>query len=138
MMLQYHKGKLMANILVVDDEKEICNILELVLSGEGHKVFLAHDGKEALKRMYNVSPDIMILDIKMPGMNGYEVYQRVKQDPFFKGLPILFLSSESPKENELSGYDAETDAYITKPFKLNEIVAKVTTLIKKIKSPPIT
>ena len=119
----------MAKILVVDDEIALCKIIERTLSNEEHEVFLAHDGKEALKRLYTVSPDLIILDVMMPGMDGFEVCSKVREDPFYNELPIIMLTGETSKEDELKAYDSGADVYMEKPFHLSDLLSKINIFI---------
>ncbi len=122
---------MLKKILVVDDEKKICDILEHVLSREGYQVFSAYNGKEALKRLNEVVPDLMILDVRMPKMNGYEVCKRVRKDPQFKKLPILMFTGDFNEENRTMAYKAGADEYLTKLIGLNKLTAIVKSLLKK-------
>ncbi len=116
-------------ILIVDDEEFICNILESALSNEGYEVFRAYDGKEAMRRVYTVSPDLLILDIAMPEMNGYEVCEKIRKDRFYKSLPILMLSGKNEKEDITKGFDSGTNEYVCKPFKVKELLRKIELLL---------
>ena len=123
----------MARILVVDDEAGICNVLENILSKEGHEIFTANNGKEAFRRMYNVSPDLMILDIKMPEMDGNEVCERIEKDPFYSNMPILILSGSIMEDEEKKDIMINK-AIMSKPFEIQELLNKIKILLKENRS----
>lgn len=123
----------MARILVVDDEAEICKVLENILSKEGHEVFTAKDGKEAFRRMYNVSPDLMILDIKMPEMDGYEVCEKIEKDQFYRDMPILILSGSIMGDEEKKDITINKEI-MSKPFEIQDLLNKIKILLKENRS----
>ena len=118
-------------ILVVDDEKSICDVLELVLSREGYEVFSANNGEEALKKLNVVLPDLIILDIIMPGIDGYEVCKRIRENPSFKKIPIIIHTGKSKEEDILKGFKAGANEYLTKPVNLMEFIAAVKRLLNQ-------
>ncbi len=119
-------------ILIVDDEENVCDVIEDALSNKGYEVFRAYDGKEAFKRVYTVSPDLMILDVAMPKMNGYEVCEKIRKDKFYKNLPILMLSGKKEKEDVTKGFDSGTNGYLCKPFKVNELLGTIELLLNNV------
>ena len=121
----------MAKILVVDDNHEIRNILEKHLTAEGHEVVTAADGLEALQILDTSTPDLMTLDISMPGIDGYEVCRRVRQELQRESLPILIISGNINPEDKIKALDLGADKYITKPFEMDELLSTVKTLITR-------
>ncbi|ACB53070.1 two-component hybrid sensor and regulator [Crocosphaera subtropica ATCC 51142] len=114
-----------SNILVVDDTPDNLRLLSAMLSEQGYKVRKALNGKTALNTIHQVAPDLILLDINMPSMNGYEVCQQLKDDPDTKDIPIIFISAlddvlDKVKAFELGGVD-----YITKPFQAEEVIARI-------------
>ena len=116
----------MSNILIADDEKEIVSLLKFYLEPEGYTVFEANDGKEADHIIETQPIDLLIVDIMMPGMNGYEVIKLVRSRQDSKqNIPVLVISAKTLVSDRILGLDLGADDYITKPFEPLEVVAKV-------------
>ncbi|MEW6607581.1 MAG: response regulator [bacterium] len=130
------------HILVVDDEWEIVEVIRTLLEVKGYEVTTAQSGKEALEKLEERLPHLIILDILMPEMNGYEVCKKIRKSPVHKHLPIIILSSKSTVEDEIAGWRMGIDEYITKPFDLEELVAILESIIYRtylgIDSNPLT
>jgi DNA-binding response OmpR family regulator len=116
-------------ILVVDDDKSICEILECILLYEKFKVLFAYSGEEALEKLHDNSPDLVILDVAMPGISGLEVCRRIRKDPIHSRIPIIMLTAKTTKEDRILGYDAGADEYIAKPFDIWELAGRVRILV---------
>jgi two-component system alkaline phosphatase synthesis response regulator PhoP len=110
-------------ILIADDNENIREALTSILEDEGHTLWIAKDGAEALRKVREVSPDILILDVTMPLMSGYEVCRAVKNDPDLKKTFILMLSAKGQAAEQECGKEAGADEYIVKPFSPSEILA---------------
>jgi len=121
----------MKKILVVDDEKAILDLVKRILTRGGFEVITASDGEEGLAKVYSEAPDLMILDINMAGMNGWEVCGKIRGDPLYKHLPIIMLTVRKKKEDQLKGLDLGGDEYITKPFYPKELLARVKTVLQR-------
>ena len=121
----------MKKILVVDDEKDVLDLVRRVLTRGGFEVITASDGKEGLGKVYSEAPDLMILDINMPVMDGWEVCQKIRGDPLYKHLPIIMLTVRRTKKDQLKGLDLGSDEYITKPFYPTELIARVKTVLRR-------
>ena len=121
----------MAHILVVDDEVDLAWALRQSLSDEGYEVSIAQDGKEALGAVARQRPDLIILDIKMPRMDGLEVCHRLRHDPSCAAVPILFLTVRSGIQDRIKGLDEGGDDYLSKPFDLGELKARVRALLRR-------
>ena len=120
-------------ILVVDDERAVRDSLRRALELEGYDVELAADGEEALERLSsNGEPDAVILDILMPKMDGLEVCHRLRREGH--RLPVLMLTARDEVENRVSGLDAGADDYVTKPFALEELLARMRALLRRTSS----
>jgi len=115
----------MKKILIVDDETDIVEILQFVLEAEGYKCITAYDGEEGLKLAKNSMPDLIILDVMMPKINGYKICRLLKFDNKYKNIPILMITARSQDEDKVIGEETGADEYITKPFKVDEVVEKV-------------
>ena len=121
----------MKKILVVDDEKDLLDLVKRILTRGGFEVITASDGEEGLAKVYSEAPNLMILDINMPGMNGWEVCGKIRGDPLYKHLPIIMLTVRKKKEDQLKGLDLGGDEYITKPFYPKELLARVKTVLQR-------
>jgi len=114
-----------ATILVVDDTEPNVRLLAHVLKKEGYDVLAAFSGEDALKMVSKKKPDIILLDIMMPEMDGFEVCERLKQDEQTKDIPVIFLSALSETESKVKGFKAGGVDYITKPFQREEILVRI-------------
>jgi len=119
-----------SNILVVDDTVENLALLSSMLKDCGYKVRPVPNGRLALMAAKGEKPDLILLDITMPEMNGYEVCQRLKQDPELKEIPVLFISALTQTSEKVKGFEVGCVDYITKPFQFKEVKARVETHLK--------
>jgi DNA-binding response OmpR family regulator len=120
-----------AYILAVDDDLEVLETLGRVLRREAFEVNLVSSGAEAMNLVEKRHPDLMILDIIMPGMDGISVCRRLRQDPRFTALPILFLTAKGTTDDIVDGLDAGADDYVVKPFELAELRARIHALLRR-------
>ena len=121
----------MQKVLVVDDEKSIVEILEFNLKKEGYEVICAFDGEEGLKRAIKDKPDLILLDIMMPKMDGIEVCKKVRET---SNVPILMLTARAEEVDKVLGLELGADDYITKPFSVRELMARVKANIRKMQA----
>jgi len=112
-------------LLLVDDEPNILLSLEFLMKKSGYQVFIARDGREAIDILNQNVPNIIILDIMMPNVDGYEVCQHIKGAPELQNVKIIFLTAKSKKEDIEKGLAMGADLYITKPFSTRELLKKV-------------
>lgn len=124
----------MARILVVEDDPAILLALRENLSYEGYMVMEARRGDEALSRLAAFKPDLLILDIMLPGINGLEVCRRIRK--IDRRLPILMVTARGDETDKVSGLDVGADDYLTKPFSLPELLARVRALLRRASSAP--
>ncbi|MBP7332846.1 MAG: Transcriptional regulatory protein SrrA [Firmicutes bacterium ADurb.Bin373] len=117
------------NILVVDDDPKILKILQHTLSKEGFKVTTAASGEEALQTARKSFPDLVLLDIMMPGMDGFETYQRLKA---IREIPVIILSARSDEIDKVVGFRMGVDDYQTKPFSPTELALRVKAVLRRI------
>jgi len=118
-----------SRILIVDDEPSIVISLEYLMKREGYEVAVAGDGEAALAAVAARPPDLVILDVMMPKLNGFEVCRRLRAEPAWRGVRILMLTAKG-RESELhKGLSLGADAYVTKPFSTRELVAEVRRLL---------
>jgi len=120
-------------ILCVDDEPDILEILKYNLSNEGYNVSTAADGKSAIKLAYNISPNLIIMDIMMPRMDGIEACEKIRSDEKFNDTIIMFLTARGEDYSHVAAYDAGADDYVTKPVKPKVLVSKVKGLLRRLK-----
>ncbi len=119
-------------VYVIDDEKDICELIKITLESRGMKVQCEHNGIKGLEMLRNKKPDLVITDIKMPSMNGYEFINNIKKDPSLQNLPIMVITSltqESKKDNEYWKSALEVKEFITKPFNPIDLAKKVEFLL---------
>ena len=112
-------------ILIADDEPNIVLALEYLMKNEGYEVQTATDGEDALLSIAKIRPDLILLDIMMPNLDGYEVCQRIRSDPSMKDIVIIMLTAKGREIEREKGLALGADFYITKPFSTREVVKKV-------------
>ncbi len=118
-------------ILIADISKDLIEILKIYLESKGFEVFAAYDGKEALKRVSEILPDLIILSISLPEMTGLEVCQRIRAKLRFSKIPVIVLTALPPKEFKKKALGAGADVFMTKPFEFNDLMEKIESLLGK-------
>jgi len=121
-------------ILVIDDEPELVKLLDYNLSKAGYLVISAKDGEAGLAAARKHAPDAIILDIMMPGLDGWEVCKRLRQDPATAALPLLMLTAKGEEGDRVLGLELGADDYLTKPFGVRELVARVKALLRRLEA----
>jgi CheY-like chemotaxis protein len=111
-----------ASVLVVDDNEDNIRIVSAILLGRGYEVRIARDGKGALDAVERNPPDVILLDIMMPGMDGIEVLDHIKADPRSGSIPVIMVTAKAQDEDVLAGYKYGADYYVTKPFTARQIL----------------
>jgi DNA-binding response OmpR family regulator len=119
-------------ILIVDDEPSIVVPIQFLMEQQGYNVIIAENGHDALDMIYQYTPDLILLDIMLPGIDGYEVCEIVRLNPKLRGIKIIFLTAKGREVEIAKGLALGADAYITKPFSNAELVAKVKTVLDNI------
>lgn len=117
-------------VLIADDEPNIVISLEFLLRREGFEVLVAVDGDEALARARAEKPDLVLLDVMMPKMNGFDVCQALRADPGLAGMRVLMLTAKGRDTEVSKGLGLGADAYVTKPFSTKELVAQIRSLLE--------
>jgi putative two-component system response regulator len=117
-------------ILVVDDNSGAARLLNELLAAEGHEVVIAGDGLEALARVAERPPDLILLDLELPVMDGYEVCRRIKQDPATRWIPIVIITGQPESETKLHSWDLGADEFLAKPFRLAEVATRCRSLLR--------
>ncbi len=124
----------MANLLVVEDEQSLLRTLRYNLSRAGHEVRLCTDGKRALEMVRENPPDLMLLDLMLPGMDGLEVCRHIRREvvmPAVRRVPILVLTARDAEVDKVVGLEVGADDYMTKPFSMHELMARVKALLRR-------
>jgi len=116
-------------ILVVDDEKPISDIIKFNLVKEGYEVETAFDGEEALKKVYQFQPDLILLDVMLPKLDGFQVCRRIRES---FNMPIIMLTAKEEEVDKVLGFELGADDYITKPFGMRELIARVKANIRRL------
>lgn len=112
-------------ILIVDDEEDLVETVRFPLEMEGYHVLVSHNGEEALDQARIENPDLILLDLMLPKVDGYEVCHRLKSDDRYKHIPILMLTAKSQEKDMMRGMETGANEYITKPFDIRDLLKKV-------------
>ena len=112
----------MTKILIVDDEEDIVESLSFMLQTQGYETICAYDGEEGLKLAKEENPDLIMLDVMMPKINGYKICRLLKYDAKYKNIPIIMLTARSQESDKAIGEETGADEYITKPFEFNDVL----------------
>jgi len=117
-------------ILIVDDDPDIRDVLKLTLSEENYELLEACDGEEALKIIHEIQPDLILLDYKIPKVDGREVCRRIKKDLLLRHLPIIMVTGKGDISDKVDGIDAGADDYVVKPFEPKELLARIRMILR--------
>lgn len=121
----------MAKILIAEDERDIRDLIAFTLRFAGHEVFAAANGEEAVEMAPKVNPDLILMDVRMPRMTGYEACKIMKANPDMKDIPVVFLSAKG-QENEIQqGLDVGAEEYLLKPFAPDQLTKRVKEILAK-------
>jgi DNA-binding response OmpR family regulator len=120
-----------ANILVIEDDDIVARTIERSLRGDEFHVELSSSGVDGLKSARRRRPDLVILDIIMPGMDGYAVCREIRSDPVLSPTPVLFLTAKIKDEDKITGFNAGADDYLCKPFNIDELVLRVRAILRR-------
>jgi DNA-binding response OmpR family regulator len=118
-------------ILVVDDEVDLVKTIQFSLELEGYKVLVSYNGEDALTQARKENPDLILLDIMLPKLDGYRVCRLLKFDEQYKHIPILMMTAKTQEKDKLMGKETGANEYITKPFDMEELMEKVKTYLNK-------
>lgn len=120
------------HILVVDDDKRLRELLRKYLVDHGYLVTTAHDAMDAAQKLETVEVNLMVVDVMMPGEDGFSFTRKIRQHKFLKHLPILLLTARGEKEDRISGLEAGSDDYLVKPFEPRELVLRVDAILRRV------
>ncbi len=126
------------HILVVDDEPDILSLLVYQLSQEGYRVSTAVRGRSAISSAVDEPPDLVILDLMLPGLDGYEVLKTLRENERTSQIPILLLSARQEEEERVRGFEYGADDYVTKPFSNEELLLRVKALLRRVQAEPVS
>jgi two-component system phosphate regulon response regulator PhoB len=124
-------------VLVVDDEPDILSILVYQLSREGFRVSTAVSGRSAIATAIAEPPDLVVLDLMLPELDGYEVLAQLRRHEATSSIPVILLTARTEEEERLRGFDTGADDYVTKPFSPRELVARVKALLRRTRAEPV-
>jgi two-component system, OmpR family, alkaline phosphatase synthesis response regulator PhoP len=117
-------------IVLAEDESHIARLITFKLEREGYEIHWAADGGSALEKVKEVIPDLVLLDIMMPVMDGYEVLKNIKRDDSLKDIPVIMLTAKSQEQDIIKGFDLGSEDYIVKPFKPAELAARIKKILR--------
>jgi two-component system alkaline phosphatase synthesis response regulator PhoP/two-component system response regulator VicR len=123
-------------ILVVDDQKHIVRLVQITLEKAGYEVIPAYDGVEALELVEKETPDLIVLDVMMPRMDGFEVLQRLQADPRFQRIPVVMLTAKAQDADIWRGWASGVSSYLVKPFNPRELLTFVQRILQSLEEPP--
>jgi len=126
-----------SKVLIVEDEQGVVHLLRARLEPEGFQVIAAYNGQEGLRAVTEARPDLVILDLTLPGLDGFELCRRIRQQPETARLPILVLSGRTEEVDKVVMLELGADDYVTKPFNTKELVARVKTLLRRVSTPAL-
>ncbi|MDF2503191.1 MULTISPECIES: response regulator transcription factor [Clostridium] len=121
-------------ILVVDDEEHIVELIKFNLENSGYKVISASNGNEAVKLAKSEAPQLLLLDLMIPGLDGYDVCREIRKDPSISGMPVIMITAKSEEIDKILGLELGADDYITKPFSIREMLARVKAILRRAKT----
>ena len=124
-----------SHILVIEDDDIVARTIERSLRGDEFRVLITNSGVEGLKAARRRTPDLVILDIIMPGMDGYTVCREMRSDPLLTEIPILFLTAKIKDEDKIAGFKAGADDYLSKPFNIDELILRLRAILRRARKP---
>ena len=128
----------MSKILIVDDEQDIVELISYNLEKEGFSTIKAYDGVSIFNVISTKKPDLLILDLMLPGMNGLDICKKIRANPATADLPIIMLTAKGDELDKIIGLEIGADDYITKPFSVKELIARVRTILRRSQDKPKT
>ena len=124
-----------ARVLVAEDERDVAELIRYTLTREGFEVIIATNGADALRQAQEARPDLVLLDLMLPQVNGWELCRRLKQDPATRAVPVIMLTARSEEGDKVLGFELGADDYVTKPFSTRELVARVRAVVRRTRPP---
>lgn len=127
---------LMQRVLIVEDEVDIADLIMFNLQRAGYEVLKAHDGITGTETAIRERPDLIVLDLMLPGRDGYSVFREIRRDARTSRIPVIMLTARAQTEDRIQGLEAGADDYLTKPFSPKELVLRVNAILKRTDAPP--
>jgi two-component system alkaline phosphatase synthesis response regulator PhoP len=124
-------GQRLGRVLVVEDEQDVAEMIRYNISKEGYDVAVVKNGADAIERARELRPDVVLLDIMIPQLNGWEVCRRLKQEPRTRAIPVIMVTGRVEEGDKILGFEMGADDYITKPFSPRELVARIRAVIRR-------
>lgn len=118
-------------ILIIEDERSLIEILSYNLANEGFEVLTASDGTDGLRRAQNALPDLIVLDLMLPGLDGLQICRQLRSDSKTQGIRILMLTAKSEEVDEIVGFNMGADDYVAKPFKIKPLISRIKALLRR-------
>jgi len=126
----------MEHILIVEDEVDIANLISFNLERAGYTTRMTHDGREGLEKILKEQPDLVVLDLMLPGMDGFQVLKEMQRDSRTHAIPVLMLTAKSQIDDRIKGLESGADDYLTKPFSPKELLLRVQAIMKRNRATP--
>jgi len=123
-------------VLIIEDEVDIAQLVSFNLQRNGYLVNQVHDGLEGLEKILKDQPDLVILDLMLPGLDGYKILKKMQRDPRSNSIPVLMLTAKSQIDDRLKGLELGADDYLTKPFSPKELILRVKAILKRNRITP--
>lgn len=124
-------------VLLVEDERSLTDVLVYNLERDGYEVFVAHEGKDGLRKAQTILPDIVILDLMLPGMSGLDICKEIKSNSKTSTIPVLMLTSKSEESDQIVGFAVGADDYVTKPFSTKILLQRVKAVLRRKSQPEV-
>ncbi|WP_035857140.1 response regulator transcription factor [Cryptosporangium arvum] len=124
----------MSTILVADDDRDILDLVAFKLSAAGHELITVTDGATALTEARRAVPDLVVLDVAMPGMSGLDVCRELRAEPVTSAIPVLLLTARGQESDVEAGFDVGADDYVVKPFSPRELQSRVTAMLSRARA----
>ncbi|AND85117.1 response regulator [Clostridium tyrobutyricum] len=118
-------------ILIVDDEEHICELIKFNLENNGYKTIISHNGVDAISKVEKDMPNLILLDLMLPGMDGYDVCKEIKRNPNLFSIPIIMITAKGEEFDKVLGLELGADDYVTKPFSVRELLARVKAVLRR-------
>jgi two-component system phosphate regulon response regulator PhoB len=124
-------------VLIVEDEPSLTEVLSYNLRREGYEVAVAHDGREGLRKAQMLLPDVVILDLMLPGMGGLEICKELRASPATSGIPVIMLTARAEETDQIVGFAVGADDYVTKPFSVKVLLQRIKVLLRRSSAEPL-
>ena len=122
-------------ILVVDDDRNICELLKLYLENDGYTVFVANDGQEAVEMFQSKAPELVLLDIMLPGEDGLTILKKIRASGKLQNIPVIMMTAKTSEFDIVKGLDLGADDYVTKPFGIMELLSRIRSVLRRTRKP---